>query len=600
VKAQPPCAAEGEAGREGSAAVGGVTGAGRRRAADGEAGREGSAAVGGVTGAGRRRAADGEAGREGSAAVGGVTGAGTRQAGKASAAAAARPGSLRLLDSGCGGYRRRMGERRKLIVVSNRGPVTYHRDASGDRVARRGGGGLVTALRNLVSYHDVGWIASAITDEDRAVATAAGGAAFEETGPDGSPFRLKLIAHDPQVYDGYYNVVSNPTLWFLQHYLWGLASSPDVDQGLHHAWADGYVVANRSFADAVVSELEREEAAVLFHDYHLYVAPAMVRERVPDALLSHFVHVPWPQPDYWRVLPEPIRRALHEGILANDVVSFHTDRWRRNFLRSCEDIAGADSHFESGTASFLGRTICAHVRPISVDPVEFDMLADATQVLAEEQRIAAERPDFLVLRVDRTDPSKNVVRGFRAFERYLEAHPEMHGRVGMLALLDPSRQDIPEYAEYLGAIQRAARVVNDRFQQDGWVPIDLQIRDNFTQAVAAYKQYDVLLVNAIFDGMNLVAKEAPLVNRRDGVLVLSENAGAHDELASWALTVNPFDVTGQAEAIHRALTMSADERQSRAAAIAAHVREHPISEWIAAQLEDLDAAVETAGRTLRT
>ena len=494
-----------------------------------------------------------------------------------------------------------MGERRKLIVVSNRGPVTYHRDASNDRVPRRGGGGLVTALRSLVSHHDVIWIASAITSEDRAVATETAGAAIDETGPDGSPFRLRLIAHDPQVYDWYYNVVSNPTLWFLQHYLWGLASAPDVDQGLHHAWADGYVVANQSFADAVVSELEQEPgAAVLFHDYHLYVAPAMVRERVPHALLSHFVHVPWPQPDYWRVLPEPIRRALHEGILASDVVSFHTYRWRRNFLRSCVDIAGVDSDFESGTASFLDRTIHARVRPISVDPLEFDELADAQQILVEEERILTSRPEFLLLRVDRTDPSKNVVRGFRAFELYLDAHPEMHGRVGMLALLDPSRQDIPEYAEYLGAIQRAARSVNDRFQRNGWLPIDLQIQDNFSQAVAAYKQYDVLLVNAIFDGMNLVAKEAPLVNRRDGVLVLSENAGAHEELAPWALTVNPFDVTGQAEAIHRALSMTADERRARLAAIDAHVRSHPISAWIESQLEDLDAAVETAGRTLRT
>jgi trehalose 6-phosphate synthase len=170
----------------------------------------------------------------------------------------------------------------------------------------------------------------------------------------------------------------------------------------------------------------------------------------------------------------------------------------------------------------------------------------------------------------------------------------MHGRVAMLALLDPSRQDIPEYAEYLGAIQRAARAVNDRFQRNGWLPLDLQIRDNFPQAVAAYKQYDALLVNAIFDGMNLVAKEAPLVNERDGVLILSENTGAHDELAPWALTVNPFDVSGQAEAIHCALTMTRRERRARIEAIREHVRDHHISRWIDIQLADLDEA--TAAR----
>jgi trehalose 6-phosphate synthase len=206
----------------------------------------------------------------------------------------------------------------------------------------------------------------------------------------------------------------------------------------------------------------------------------------------------------------------------------------------------------------------------------------------------ASRPELLVLRVDRTDPSKNIVRGFRAFARFLEDHPELRGRVGMLALLDPTRQDIPEYAEYLGAIQRTARDVNDRFHHNGWTPIDLRIQDDFLASVAAYKQYDVLLVNAIFDGLNLVAKEAPLVNERNGVLVLSENAGAYDELSEWALTINPFDVSGQAEAIHAALMMPMEERARRAAAIRAHIREHDLSEWVEAQLDDLDAVVVPA------
>ena len=486
-----------------------------------------------------------------------------------------------------------MAGRRKLIVVSNRGPVSFSRDAEGNRVARRGGGGLVTALRSLVTDHDVTWIASAMSDEDRAVAEDAGGAAVEETARDGSPYRLRLVAHDPQAYDWYYNVVSNPVLWFAQHYLWGLATSPDVDHGLHHAWAEGYVTVNRRFAEVAADELEREpDAAVFFHDYHLYVAPGLLRERAPDATLAHFVHIPWPQPDYWRVLPNPIRRALHEGLLANDVVSFHTPRWRRNFLRSCEDIVGAEVDFESGEARYAGRTVSVRSCPISVDPTEFEELAESEAVRAAEEQIRSQRPEFLILRVDRTDPSKNVVRGFRAFELYLEAHPEMHGRVGMLALLDPSRQDIPEYAEYLGAIQRAARTVNDRFQRDGWRPLDLQIQDNFPQAVAGYKQFDVLLVNAIFDGMNLIAKEAPLVNTRDGVLILSENAGAHEELREWAVCVNPFDVAGQAEAIHRALTMPAEERRERLEAIRARVRAHHVGSWIETQLRDLDRARE--------
>jgi trehalose 6-phosphate synthase len=483
--------------------------------------------------------------------------------------------------------------RRKLIVVSNRGPVVYERDGAGGRVARRGGGGLVTALRSLVEHHDVTWIASAISEEDRAVAAEGGGEAVEETARGGAPYRLRLVAHDATAYDWHYNVMANPMLWFIQHYLWGLANSPHVDHGLHHAWREGYVVVNQGFADAVVAELEREPgAAVFFHDYHLYVAPSLVREQAPDALMAHFVHVPWPMPDYWRVLPEPIRRAIHEGLLANDVVSFHTPRWRQSFQRSCVDILGVEPDPAAHAIEVDGHVARLRARPISVDPDEFDEVAESEEVVDAEAAIEGRRAEFLILRVDRTDPSKNVVRGFRAYELYLEAHPEMHERVQMLALLDPSRQDIPEYAEYLGAIQRAARAVNDRFQREGWVPLDLQIQDDFPQAVAAYKQFDVLLVNAIFDGMNLVAKEAPLVNARDGVLVLSENAGVHEELGEWALTVNPFDVSGQAEAIHEALVMEAAERRRRREAIVAYVREHDIGRWIDTQLADLDEARE--------
>jgi trehalose 6-phosphate synthase len=482
-----------------------------------------------------------------------------------------------------------MGERRRLIVVSNRGPVSFSRGDDGERVARRGGGGLVTALRSLVSHHDVTWIASAMSDEDRAVAGEASGEAIDEVAWDGSPFRLRLVAHDPSAYDWFYNVVANPTLWFLQHHLWALAYSPDIDRGLHHAWSDGYVPVNRAFADAVLVELDLQpEAAVFFHDYHLYLAPRFVRDARTDAALVHFVHIPWPEPDLWRVLPEQIRRAVHEGLLANDVVGFHAERWRRNFLRSSRDLVDADCDFDHGLCSFGdGRTFVA-ARPISVDPAEFEELAVSDQVRRLEAELEAQRPEFLILRVDRTDPSKNVVRGFRAFEVFLDAHPELHGRVGMLALLDPSRQDIPEYAEYLGSIQRSARHVNDRFQRAGWTPIDLRIEDNFPLSVAAYKQYDVLLVNAIYDGLNLVAKEGPLVNERDGVLILSENAGAHEELAPWALSINPFDLEEQAQAIHRAITMPREERRARLEALREHVQAHDVTAWLDGQLEDLD------------
>jgi trehalose 6-phosphate synthase len=485
--------------------------------------------------------------------------------------------------------------RRKLIVVSNRGPITYGRDGD-ERVTRRGGGGLVTALRGLIAHHDVTWVASAMTEEDRAVVEEAGGEAVEETLESGASFRLRLVDHDANAYDWFYNVVSNPILWFLQHYLWELAYTPSFDVALKNAWEEGYTRVNEGFADAVVEELELDpDATVSLHDYHLYLAPRLIRERAPDALLAHFVHIPWPQPDYWHVLPRAMRQAIHDGLLANDVIGFHAHRWRVNFLRSASDLVGADSNFVDSTAHHRGRRASVGAHPISVDVAEFEELAQSEAVLAAERDLLDRRPEKLILRVDRTDPSKNIVRGFRAFELYLEAHPESHLQVGMLALLDPSRQDIPEYSEYLGAIQREARRVNDRFQRNGWTPIDVVIEDNFPGAIAAYKQFDVLFVNAIFDGLNLVSKEAPLVNERGGVVLLSENTGAYEELGEWVVRVNPFDVAGQAEALDHALTMGADDRRERLAAIREHVREHDVAAWIDAQLADLDRCAARVG-----
>src|SRR3954451_9679041 len=484
-----------------------------------------------------------------------------------------------------------MESRRKLVVVANRGPVSYDRTPGGERVARRGGGGLVTALRSLVTHHEVTWIASAMSEEDRVVAAEHGGDAVAETARDGSPYRIRLVAHDPSAYDWFYNVVANPTLWFLQHYMWGLPYAPDLDLGLHNAWFNGYLPVNEGFARATIAELDRDpHAAVFFHDYHLYLAPKLVREQRPDALLAHFIHIPWPETDYWHVLPEHLRRAVHEGVLANDILGFHTARWKRNFLRACEDILGAAVDYEESIVTHDGRRTLVTSHPLGIEPQEFEDLREDAAVLEQERLIVERRPEFLLLRVDRTDPSKNVVRGFRAFALFLDMHPEMHGRVTLLALLDPSRQDIPEYSEYLAAIQREARTVNDRFQTEGWVPVDLQVADNFAQSVAAYKQYDVLLVNAVFDGLNLVSKEAPLVNDRGGVLILSENTGAHEELGEWALTVNPFDVYGQAQAINEALTMDVAERRRRLEATQDSGRRHDLAAWIAAQLADLDRA----------
>lgn len=399
-----------------------------------------------------------------------------------------------------------------------------------------------------------------MTDEDRVVAHE------DQEG-------TILIAQAPRDYELFYNVAANPTLWFVQHLLWNLAYTPDFD---HDAW-DAYARVNGKMARAAIAALDRDpNAAVFFQDYHLYLAPAIVRESRPDSLMSHFLHVPWPETDAWTVLPPEIREDVFAGLLANDIVGFHTDRWRRNFLRGCADVLGA--HVDGDVVEHDGRRTLVTAHPIGIDTREFDALVESESVLERERELVADRPELLVVRVDRTDPSKNIVRGFRAFGLMLERHPELRGRVRMLALLDPSRQDIPEYADYVAAVEREAAMLGGA--------VDLRVGDDFARSVAAYKQFDVLLVNAVFDGLNLVSKEAPYVNRRDGVLVLSENAGSHEELGAWAVSVNPFDVSGQADALYEALTMERSERRRRIEAIRAHVRERDVVAWSDAQLAD--------------
>ena len=282
-----------------------------------------------------------------------------------------------------------------------------------------------------------------------------------------------------------------------------------------------------------------------------------MRRARPDVFLHHFVHIPWTQSDAWRVLPRSIREELYCGLLANDIIGFHTSSYRRNFLQCCRDLMDLEVDFEAGVVHFEDREVWVRNYPLPIDAKAlFRRAPRPTAWREQEEELLRRRRDHLILRVDRADLSKNVLRGFSSFDLFLEQHPEFRERVTFIAQLMPSRTDVPEYAEYLERIEALVAVVNHRHGTPDWMPIQLKLRDDLEEAVAAYKHYDVLLVNAMFDGMNLVAKEGPMVNERDGVSILSENTGAHEELGEYALSVNPFDIQALADSIHAALTMA--------------------------------------------
>jgi trehalose 6-phosphate synthase len=326
---------------------------------------------------------------------------------------------------------------------------------------------------------------------------------------------------------------------------------------------------------------------VMIHDYHLYLVAPHVRAHCPGAFLHHFVHVPWPQPDSWRVLPAWMRESLLAGLLANDIVAFHTERYARNFVLCCQELLGLTVDVDSLMVDLGERRVAARWYPISVDVSRLEALAGSPEVQEQERQLENSRREFLILRVDRTDLSKNVLRGFLAYDQMLTEHPELTGRVTFLALLQPSRQDVDEYLEYVERIRRLVADINLKHGNTDWQPIDLRFQESLPTAVAAYKLFNALMVNSVFDGLNLVAKEAMVVNRMDGVLVLSEHAGAYDELGAFALGVHPFDIGQQADALYRALTMPREERRARQQMCIDIVRTNDLDKWLRRQLDDI-------------
>ena len=486
-----------------------------------------------------------------------------------------------------------MTAEKPLILVSNRGPATFVRDDGGQIEAVRGSGGLVTALKGLVDHRDALWVASAMSEEDAEMSRRHDGGSFD-CDVDGTTYRLRLVESGAEAYDQFYNVVANPLLWFIQHYLWDLSNAPDIRQNEVDAFEQGYTVVNEDLAQAVLDEITDDDTVVMLHDYHLYTAPRVIRRARPEVFLHHFIHIPWTQPDAWRVLPRDMRERIYEGVLSNDIVGFHTRAYRRNFLLCCRDLFGLDVDEEAGVVHFEGRDVWVRAYPLPISAKSFRRTAQRPSVHEYEREVLRRRREWLILRVDRADLSKNVLRGFTAFDLFLEQHPEFRERVTFLAHMMPSRQDVPEYVEYLEKIEALVAVVNHRHGTTDWMPIDLKLRENLEEAIACYKHYDLLIVNAMFDGMNLVAKEGPLVNERHGVSLLSENTGAHEELGEFSLSVNPFDIQEQADAMYRALTMSQEERSWRAEGLKRIIEKRDPGDWIDDQLADIEA--KRAGR----
>jgi trehalose 6-phosphate synthase len=475
---------------------------------------------------------------------------------------------------------------RRLIIATNRGPLEHNIEPDGTLSARRGSGGMVTALLATARFVPLTWVASAMTDGDRRAAVEADGGTVKV--PDYEIY-VRFVTVPQPVYQRHYYVLCNPLLWFIQHYMWNTPRTPNIGRVVYEAWENGYIPTNQAIADAIVGEARKapEPPIVMVQDYHLYLAPKMVRESLPEATIMHFTHIPWPGPRYWGLLPEFMRRAIHEHMASCDIVGLQTASDVQNFLHSCESMLGADVNFHRCTVDYEGHRTHVRAYPISVDAAGLLAFADSEEVQASVERLRPLLGQQTILRVDRSEPSKNIIRGLRAYELLLERYPEFRGAVNLLQLLVPSRSELGVYQTYTDEIFELVDSINDHYGDLGWQPIRILYEENYPQAIAAMTLYDVLLVNPVIDGMNLVSKEGPLVNKTDGVLVLSELAGSHEQLHEHVLSVAPTDLEGTVRALHQALTMPEDERRRRAQALRRIIEEEDIIRWLVHQLRDL-------------
>lgn len=451
---------------------------------------------------------------------------------------------------------------RPIVVVSNRGPRSFRMTDRGV-VPGAPAGGLARGLRPLVEQTGGTWIACAVSEADRAAAQLA------DPDPD---LDLRLLDVDPGIYGPAYDTIANGTLWFAHHGLWDLPRRPRFDAQWHSAWS-AYEELNQVVADAVV-ESAPDGAVLLVQDYHFALVGQLVSDRRGDLDTIHFSHTPFGGPEALSVLPRSAAQSYLRGMAAHAACGFHTERWRQRFEHSCAEY---DITPPSTFVSPLPPD-CDGIVELAASPDCDDRLVRLNDRVGDRQ---------LILTSGRLELSKNLQRGLFAYEALLAERPDLHDRVVFAAFVYPSREGLVDYQAYRQECEGTAARINQRFGTEHWEPVWFDTDDDLPRSVAGLRRYDVLLINPIRDGLNLVAFEGPLVNEVDGVVALSTEAGASDQLSGVALDVHPFDISDTARAIAAGLDMDRAARSSRARDARAVARSRTIDDWFADQLAAL-------------
>jgi trehalose 6-phosphate synthase len=481
---------------------------------------------------------------------------------------------------------------KEIIVASNRGPVVFKKDDQGKIELIRGAGGIVGSMIPFLKKTKGTWVSSAIGECDHYMNNKYDGKV--PISLEDPEYYVQFVKTEEDDYNNFNGKFANPLLWFIHHSMWFSPYSPCADDELHQAW-DSYQYVNSMFAETIAKDVSKSEKTpiVMLQDYHIYLTPKLIRKQHPDVLMSQFVHIPFPSPEIFQQLPTHMQIEILSSILTNNVLGFHIPRYMNNFLQTVKLILPEASVDDiSGDILYKGQVCHVRTYPISIDIETLKNHGQSPNVINKEAEVAEMIGDCkLIYRTDRADLSKNIIRGFQAYDIFLEKYPDWRGKVKFVATLMPSRQDIKVYREYTDNIKAIVKEINEKYATPDWEPIKYICRGDYDLVVALMKRYDVLMVNPILDGMNIVAKEGSVLNENNGVLVLSTGAGCYEELKDGAICINPYDLRQTAESIDTALLMDEKSKSELLTEARDAIERNDLNKWVTDQLNDIEAVM---------
>lgn len=470
-----------------------------------------------------------------------------------------------------------------LIISSHRGPI----DLLENNNTKKSGTTASTAFGELINKISFSWITNPTKDIERKLAENENNNSIPISSNEPTKI-IRYINNSRRAYHKYYNIICNPLLWYLHHQMWNFPYNPNIDENIQDAWVNGYVHINENFANTILEEVKKQNnnSIIIVQDYHLYLVPELIRKVNKNSFIHYIIYTPWTSSRNWAILPTYIRNPILTSLLCANLIVFQTRDDARNFLNCCEEfLSDITIDYQNLSVIYKNHSVKVNIAPISINIKEINSLANSTPVTIYKKELEQLSTESTIVRVDRAEPTKNILRGFEAYKIMLEKENHLLNKVTFLAFLAPSRLHISQYKRYLIEIENKINEINAKFQTKTWKPIIPFYENNYARALAGLKIYDVFLQNAIIDGTNLVTKQAPIVNEKNGTIILSETSSVSKELTDYVVKVAPTDLAGTAMALYQSLITKEKDRKNNYKKIVDHIKCHDNKAWLLTQLE---------------